>query len=208
MQEAAQDSRNTSGLFLLSLPLPLTPSLHSHPPSSPLSPPPAPPPDTCKRENCPSGLPPPPRAGEHSADLVFGSLPPSIHLSTLPDGPVNAGSGAGRRRGLARRVHLPSPEGNLKALLNSPRVVEPLGMAVPEPLPVSKYSRLEIYRALPRPKNVNIVGASSTRVLRRRRCRGGALGGAGQLWPLRRGVQGRVSPAGPGGLRPHPGGGA
>lgn len=61
-------------------------------------------------------------------------------------------------------VHILLPLGNLKALLNSPGVLEPLGMAVPEPLPASKYSRLEIYRALPRPKNVNIVGASSTRV--------------------------------------------
>lgn len=49
-------------------------------------------------------------------------------------------------------------------MLNSPGVLEPLAMAVPEPLPASKYSRLEIYRALPRPKNVNIVGARSTQV--------------------------------------------
>lgn len=195
MQEAAQDTHNTSGFFLLSLalslslPLPLTPTpLHSVSPTLtlpvsplPLVPPPAPPPTPVKERIVPQASPFPPRAGEHSADLVFGSLPPSIHLSTLPDGPVNAGSGAGRRRGLAKRVHLPSPEGNLKALLNSPRVVEPLGMAVPEPLPVSKYSRLEIYRALPRPKNVNIVGASSTQVLRRRRCRGGERGGEGRL---------------------------
>lgn len=61
-------------------------------------------------------------------------------------------------------VRILLPQGNLKALLNSPGVLEPLGMAVPEPLPASKYSRLEIYRALPRPKNVNIVGARSTRV--------------------------------------------
>lgn len=63
-------------------------------------------------------------------------------------------------------VHILLPLGNLKALLNSPGVLEPLRMAVPEPLPASKYSRLEIYRALPRPKNVNIVGASSTPVFR------------------------------------------